>query len=68
MSSSTSRRGSGRHRRYLHLRLLAQVLVAKYADHLPLYRQEAIFSRVGVALPRSTLGAWIGVCGLRLQL
>ena len=47
--------------------LLAQVLVAKYADHLPLYRQEAIFARAGVALPRSTLGAWIGVCGLRLQ-
>jgi transposase len=47
--------------------LLAQVLVAKYADHLPLYRQEAIFGRAGHALPRSTLGAWIGVCGLRLQ-
>ena len=47
--------------------LLAQVLVAKYADHLPLYRQEAIFGRAGVAIPRSTLGAWIGVCGLRLQ-
>ena len=47
--------------------LLAQVLVAKYADHLPLYRQEAIFGRAGLALPRSTLGAWIGVCGLRLQ-
>ena len=62
--------GAGRDHRqgYLHLRLLAQVLVAKCADHLPLYRQEAIFSRAGVALPRSTLGAWIGVCGLRLQL
>ncbi len=47
--------------------LLAQVLVAKYADHLPLYRQEAIFRRAGLALPRSTLGAWVGVCGLRLQ-
>ena len=47
--------------------LLAQVLVAKYADHLPLYRQEAIFGRAGVALARSTLGAWVGVCGLRLQ-
>ena len=47
--------------------LLAQVLVAKYADHLPLYRQEAIFGRAGVALPRSTLGSWVGVCGLRLQ-
>lgn len=47
--------------------LLAHVLVAKYADHLPLYRQEVIFGRAGVAIPRSTLGAWIGVCGMRLQ-
>lgn len=47
--------------------LLAQVLVAKYADHLPLYRQEGIFARAGLALPRSTLGDWVGVCGLRLQ-
>jgi hypothetical protein len=31
--------------------LLAQVLVAKYADHLPLYRQEAIFGRAGLAIP-----------------
>ena len=36
--------------------LLAQVLAAKYADNLPLYRQETIFGRVGVALPRFTLG------------
>ena len=47
--------------------LLAQVLVAKYADHLPLYRQEAIFTRSGMALPRSTLAQWVGVCGVRLQ-
>lgn len=47
--------------------LLAQVLVAKYADHLPLYRQESIFARAGCALARSTLGAWVGVCGVRLQ-
>jgi len=38
--------------------LLAQVLVAKYSDHLPLYRQETIFARSGYAIPRSTLGAW----------
>src|SRR5471032_2024392 len=37
--------------------LLASVLVAKYADHLPVYRQEQIFARAGVAIPRSTLGA-----------
>jgi transposase len=47
--------------------LLAQVLVAKYADHLPLYRQEAIFGRAGVAISRSTLAQWVGVCGVRLQ-
>jgi transposase len=47
--------------------LLAQVLVAKYADHLPLYRQEAIFGRAGLAIPRSTLAQWVGTCGVRLQ-
>lgn len=47
--------------------LLAQVLVAKHADHLPLYRQEAIFGRAGLQIPRSTLAAWVGQCGARLQ-
>lgn len=47
--------------------LLAQVLVGKFADHLPLYRQEAIFGRAGVALPRSTLAQWVGSCGVELQ-
>ncbi|MGF6658701.1 transposase [Paraburkholderia atlantica] len=47
--------------------LLASVLVAKYADHLPLYRQELIFARAGVAIPRSTLGAWVGTCRVQLQ-
>ena len=47
--------------------LLAQVLVAKYADHLPLYRQEAIFGRAGLAIPRSTLAQWVGSCGVQLQ-
>jgi len=37
--------------------------VAKYADHLPLYRQEAIYARGGVELSRSTLAGWVGaVC------
>src|SRR3954452_12678709 len=40
--------------------LLAHVLVAKYADHLPLYRQAAIFARQGVELDRSTLCDWVG--------
>ncbi len=47
--------------------LLAQVLVSKYANHAPLYRQEPMFARSGLAIPRSTLGAWVGVCGVRLQ-
>lgn len=47
--------------------LLAQVLVAKYSDHLPLYRQERIFGRAGVEIPRSTLAQWVGICGVRLQ-
>ncbi len=47
--------------------LLAQVLVNKFADHLPLYRQEAIFGRAGVAIPRSTLAQWVGTCGVELQ-
>ena len=42
--------------------LLAQVLIAKYADHLPLYRQEAIYrQRHGVHLPRQTLARWVGL-------
>ena len=47
--------------------LLAQVIVAKYADHLPLYRQEKIFARAGLAIPRSTLAQWVGHCGVQLQ-
>lgn len=39
--------------------LLAQVVVAKFKDHLPLYRQHKIFGRFGVDLPESTLGDWI---------
>jgi transposase len=40
--------------------LLAHVLVSKYADHLPLYRQSAIYGREGVELERSTLSDWVG--------
>jgi transposase len=47
--------------------LLAQVLVAKYLDHLPLYRQEAVFERAGLAIARSTLAQWVGECGVQLQ-
>lgn len=39
--------------------LLAHVLVSKYADHLPLYRQSQIFARDGIILKRSTLSDWV---------
>ncbi|MBU2754737.1 IS66 family transposase [Acidithiobacillus sp. CV18-3] len=41
-------------------RMVAQVLTAKYLDHLPLYRQEAQYQRAGVPLSRSTLSSWLG--------
>jgi transposase len=47
--------------------LLAQVLVAKYCDHLPLYRQSKIFARHGVELERSTLAGWVGGAGWWLE-
>ncbi len=40
--------------------LLAHVLVSKYCDHLPLYRQSEIYSRAGVVLEHSTLADWVG--------
>ena len=40
--------------------LLAHVLISKYCDHLPLYRQSRIFARQGVDLERSTLAGWVG--------
>lgn len=47
--------------------LLAQVLVAKFLDHMPLYRQEAVFERAGHLIARSTLAQWVGECGAQLQ-
>jgi transposase len=40
--------------------LIAHVIVSKYADHLPLYRQAQIYARDGIALDRSTLADWVG--------
>src|SRR5437588_1609322 len=40
--------------------LLAHIIVSKYDDHLPLYRQAEIFARVGVKLESSTLSGWVG--------
>jgi transposase len=47
--------------------LLAHVLVSKYADHLPLYRQVEIYQREGVELDRSTLADWVGGTSRTLQ-
>ena len=47
--------------------LMAHVLVAKYADHLPLNRQEGIFARAGLPIARATLAEWVGACGFALQ-
>jgi transposase len=47
--------------------LLAHVLVSKYADHLPLYRQSEIYRREGVDLDRSTLADWVGATSRTLQ-
>jgi transposase len=47
--------------------LLAHVLIAKYADHLPLYRQAEIYRREGVELDRSTLADWVGGASRTLQ-
>lgn len=46
---------------------VAHVLVSKYADHLPLYRQAQIYSRQGVDLDRSTLAGWVGKAAYELR-
>jgi transposase len=46
---------------------VAKVLVAKYADHLPLYRQAQIYAREGIALDRSTLADWVGRAAFHLR-
>ena len=46
---------------------VAHVLVSKYADHLPLYRQAQIYSCQGVDLDRSTLAAWVGKATYELK-
>ena len=46
---------------------VAEVLVSKYADHLPLYRQAQIYARQGVTLDRSTLADWVGRAAFLLR-
>ena len=48
--------------------LIAAVVIAKYADHLPLYRQAQIYGRQGVELDRSTLADWSGRAAFELRL
>jgi len=47
--------------------LLAHVIVGKYGDHLPLYRQSAIYAREGVDLSRTTLAGWMGRAARELE-
>ena len=47
--------------------LIAQVAISKYVDHLPLYRQEAIFARSGVEIGRTSMAEWMGAAGVALQ-
>ena len=47
--------------------LIAHILVSKYADHLPLYRQSQIFARSGIDLHRSTLAGWAGKAAFHLR-
>ncbi|MFC5084784.1 IS66 family transposase [Microvirga arabica] len=47
--------------------LIAQVLVSKYADHLPLYRQAQIYARQGISLDRLTLADWVGRAAWHLR-
>jgi transposase len=48
-------------------RLVADIVVSKYADHLPLYRQSQILARSGVKIERSTLAHWVGAAAAELQ-
>lgn len=48
-------------------RLIAQVIVSKFGDHLPFYRQAEIYARQGIQLDRATLGNWVGRACFHLQ-
>ena len=47
--------------------MLAQVIVAKWADHQPLHRQEKIFERHGIEISRKTMGGWLAQCAKLLD-
>ncbi len=47
--------------------LLARIIMAKFAEHLPLYRQSEIYARQGVELHRNTMGRWVDIMGEQLR-
>ena len=47
--------------------MVAHVLVTKYADHAPLYRQAQILARQGIAIDRSMLACWVGYAAAELK-
>ena len=47
--------------------LLAQVIIAKHDDHLPLFRQEEIYRRSGAFIARSSMAGWVGQCAAQLM-
>jgi transposase len=47
--------------------MVAHVLVAKYADHAPLYRQAQMLARQGIVIDRSTLASWVGYAAAELK-
>lgn len=55
------------HRGMAGANLLSHILVSKFDDHLPLYRQREIFARLGIEIPRSTLIGWVGAAITELR-
>jgi len=47
--------------------LLAQIITSKYVDHLPLYRQEQIYGRLGADVARSSMCRWLAICAEKLK-
>ena len=54
-------------RSYASPALLARIIMAKFAEHLPLYRQSEIYARQGVELHRNTMGRWVDIMGEQLR-
>lgn len=54
-------------RSYASPALLAHIIMAKFAEHLPLYRQSEIHGRQGVELHRNTMGRWVDIMGEQLR-